>query len=73
VPRKNFFGVYESILKLQGLQGVRFQGKNCFTKMVSNFSGINFGFTKHEKMSKKYQYDILVSTQVNIYNLFGDL
>ena len=28
----------------EGLQGVGFQGKNCFTKLVSNFSEINFGF-----------------------------
>jgi hypothetical protein len=25
----------------------------CFTKKVSNFSKINYGFTKHEKMNKK--------------------
>ena len=31
---------------VQGLQGVGFQGKNCFIKMVPNFSEINFGFTK---------------------------
>ena len=43
-PRKIFFEVYEPILKLQGLQGVRFQGKNCFTKMASNFSEIDCGF-----------------------------
>ena len=27
------------------VQGVGFQGKNCFTKLVSNFSEIDFGFT----------------------------
>ena len=43
-PRKIFLAVYEPILKLQGLQGVGFQGKKCFTKMVSNVSEINFGF-----------------------------
>ena len=37
-PRKKIGGVYEPILKLQGLEIVRFQGKNRFTKMVSNFS-----------------------------------
>ena len=26
-------------------KGVVFQGKNCFTKMASNFSDIDFGFT----------------------------
>ena len=36
--------------------------------MVSNFSEINYGFTKHEKMNRKYYYDILVSAQVNRYN-----
>ena len=36
--------------------------------MVSNFSEINYGFTKHEKMNRKYYYDILVSAQVNKYN-----
>ena len=39
---------------LEGLQGVRFQGKNFFTKMVSNFSEINYGFTYYEKISNKY-------------------
>ena len=43
-PRKIFLEVYEPILKLQGLQGVGFQGKNGFTKMVSNVSKIDFGF-----------------------------
>ena len=42
-PRKIFFAVYEPILKLQGLEGFGFQGKNCFTKMVSNFSKIDCG------------------------------
>ena len=44
VPRKIFLAVYEPILKLQGLEGVGFQGKNCLTKMVSNFSKIDCGF-----------------------------
>ena len=43
-PRKIFLAVYEPILKLQGLEGVGFQGKNCLTKMVSNFSKIDCGF-----------------------------
>ena len=43
-PRKFFLAVYEPILKLQGLEGVGFQGKNCLTKMVSNFSKIDCGF-----------------------------
>ena len=43
-PRKIFLAVYEPILKLQGFEGVGFQGKNCFTKMVSNFSEIDCGF-----------------------------
>ena len=48
-----FLVVYEPHRALEGLQGVGFQGTNCFTKMVSNFSEINYGFTKHEKMNKK--------------------
>ena len=40
-----FLVVYEPYRVLEGLQGVGFQGKNCFTKLVSNFSEINFGFT----------------------------
>ena len=44
--RKIFLVVYGPHRELQGLQGVGFQGKNCFIKMVSNFSEINFGFTK---------------------------
>jgi hypothetical protein len=43
-PRKIFWVVSGPILKLQGLQGVEFQGKNCFTKMASNFSEIDCGF-----------------------------
>ena len=43
-PRKIFLEVYEPILKLQGLVAVEFQGKDCFTKMASNFSEINCGF-----------------------------
>jgi hypothetical protein len=35
--------------------------------MVSNFSETDFGFSQHEKMNKKYSYDILVSAQVNKY------
>ena len=37
--------VYEPNRALEGLQGVGFQGKNCFTKLVSNFYEINFDFT----------------------------
>ena len=33
-----FLVVYEPHRVLEGLQGVGFQGKNCFTKMASNFS-----------------------------------
>ena len=75
VNRYNFWGVYEpyKYRALESLEGVGFQGKNCFTKMVSNFSEINYGFTKHEKMNRKYYYDILVSDQVNRYNFFGGL
>ena len=39
-----FLVVYEPYRALEGLQGVGFQGKNCFIKMTSNFSKINFGF-----------------------------
>ena len=35
--------------------------------MVSNIFEINYGFSKHEKMNRKYYYDILVSAQVNRY------
>ena len=45
--------VYEPHRVLRGLQGVGFQGKKCFTKMVSNFFEINFGFTYHEKINRK--------------------
>jgi hypothetical protein len=40
----NFLVVYEPHRVLEDLQGVGFQGKNCFTKMASNFSEINFVF-----------------------------
>ncbi len=36
--------------------------------MVSNFSEIDFGLIYHEKISKKYEYDIILSAQVNRYN-----
>ena len=65
-----FLVVYEPNRALEGLQGVGFQGENCFTKLVSNFSEINFGFTYHEKMNKKQQYDILLPAQVNRYKFF---
>jgi hypothetical protein len=39
-----FLVVYEPHRALAGLQGVGFEGKNFFTKMVSNFSENNFGF-----------------------------
>jgi len=68
VKPKILWVVYGPILKLQGLEIVKFQGKNCFTKMVSNFSEINIGLIYHEKMSKKYEYDIFLSAQVNRYN-----
>ena len=44
-PRKIFLVVYEPILKLQGLENFEFQGKNCFIKMDSNSSEINYGLT----------------------------
>ena len=37
--------VYEPYRALEGLQGVGFQGKNCLTKMASNFSETDFGFS----------------------------
>ena len=52
-PRKIFWGVTGPIWELQCLEGVKFQGKKCFTKMASNFSEIKFGFTYHEKMNRK--------------------
>ena len=39
-----FLVVYEPYRALEGLQGVGFQGKNCFTNMVLNFFKINFVF-----------------------------
>ena len=44
VNRYNFLVVYEPYRVLEGLKGVGFQGKNCFTKMALNFSEIDFGF-----------------------------
>ena len=41
----NFLVVYEPYRALEGLQGVGFQGKNCLTKMASNFSETDFGFS----------------------------
>ena len=41
-------------MNLTGLQVVGFQGKNCLTKMASNFSESDFGFLYYEKMNKKY-------------------
>ena len=38
-----FLVVYGPNRALEGLQGVRFQGKNCFTKLVPNFSEIRVG------------------------------
>ena len=66
-----FLVVYEPDKLLECLQGVGFQDKNCFTKMVSNIFEINYGFSKHEKMNRKYYYDILVSAQVKRYKFFG--
>ena len=47
VNRYNFLVVYEpyKYRALEGLEGVGFQGKNRFTKIVSNFSEINYSFT----------------------------
>ena len=39
-----FLVVYDPNRALEGLQGVGFQGKNCFTKLVSNFTETDFGF-----------------------------
>ena len=41
----NFLVVYEPCSALEGLRVVDFQGKNCFTKLVSNFSETDFGFS----------------------------
>ena len=38
-----FLVVYEPYRALEGLEDVGFQGKNCFTKMASNFSEIDWG------------------------------
>ena len=38
----NFLMVYEPYRALEGLQGVGLQGKNCLTKMASNFSESDF-------------------------------
>ena len=38
-----FLVVYEPYRALEGLEDVGFQGKNCFTKMASNFSEIDCG------------------------------
>ena len=55
VNRYIFLVVYEPYRVLEGLQGAGFQGKNCFTKMLSNFSEIDFGIPKHKKrIIKKY-------------------
>ena len=54
-PRKIFWGVSGPIWELQRFEAVKFQGIKCFTKMASNFSEINFGFTYHEKMNRKKQ------------------
>ena len=42
----NFYFVsYGPSWKIKGLEVVKFQGKICSTKMVSDFSEINFGLT----------------------------
>ena len=41
----NFLVVYEPDRALEGLQDIGFQGKDCLTKMASNFSGPDFGFS----------------------------
>ena len=51
--------VYEPHRVLECLQSVGFQGKNCFTKTVSNFSEIDFGIPKHKKVIKKFQKILL--------------
>ena len=40
-----FLLVYVPHRAVEGLQGVGFEGENCFTKTVLNFSEINFGST----------------------------
>ena len=59
-----FLVVFEPHRVLECLQGVRFQGKNCFTKTVSNFSEIDFGIPKQ----KSYQ-----KISKNIIKTFADL
>ena len=52
-PRKIFLAVYEPILKLQGLQGVRFQGKielKLRAKLI-----IFLGFVRPELISEKFE------------------
>ena len=50
-----FLVAYELHRVLEDLKGAGFQGKNCFTKMLSNFSEIDFGIPKHKKRKiKKY-------------------
>ena len=41
----NFLVVYKPCRALEGLRGVDFQGKDCFTKLVSNFSETDFGYS----------------------------
>ena len=53
VNRYNFLVAYELHRVLEDLKGVGFQGKNCITKMVSNFSEIDFGIPKHKKKNIK--------------------
>ena len=48
-----FWVAYELPRVLEDLKGVGFQGKNCITKMVSNFSEIDFGIPKHKKKISK--------------------
>ena len=54
-----FWVAYELHRVLEDLKGVGFQGKNCFTKKVSNFSEIDFGIPKHKKVIKKIQKILL--------------
>ena len=68
-----FLMIYEPHRVLEGVQSGGFQDKNCLTKMVLNFSKINFGMTKHKKMSKKYENDILAFAKVKRSNFFGGL
>ena len=66
-----FLVVCEPYRALESVQGVRFQGKNCFTKMASKLLLNWFWLFITWKVNKKYYYDILVSAWVNV-KLMGE-